>query len=337
MSIFRGISSVRGLGSFGSVGAAPPVPLVDEATLVSVQSSGEINLTVRTTTGYAKVEYWNGSTPYGGSGDPGTSVDFSLNIVSPYNNTNPKTMVVYSCTSTGSRSGNVTFFYAYSLYTPNTENFTSCNLLGCSMLQSLYIRGLTGSLDLSNLTSLLTVGCQKSNFGTASSINLSGCSALFDLNVSGDFGSSLASYITGWSELPLLNLTVTYNPSLVSLDLTDKSSLQFINCGSCSNLDTVDISYLYDLISAKFDDNSSLASVTALGVGSAMYYPWYSYWTLGAGISVKNCNLNAAALDQLYSDLAESQAGQLFVHNNPGVGSDDPTIATAKNYTVYGS
>jgi hypothetical protein len=47
-------------------------------------------------------------------------------------------------------------------------------------------------------------------------------------------------------------------------------------------------------------------------------------------------SLNAAALDQFYTDLTAG-TGALYVAGNPGITSDTPTIATAKGYTVYGS
>jgi hypothetical protein len=47
-------------------------------------------------------------------------------------------------------------------------------------------------------------------------------------------------------------------------------------------------------------------------------------------------SLNAASLDQFYSDLL-SGTGALYVAGNPGISADDPTIATGKGYTVYGS
>lgn len=51
---------------------------------------------------------------------------------------------------------------------------------------------------------------------------------------------------------------------------------------------------------------------------------------------ISNNNLSAEALDQFYTDL-DSGTGSLFVQGNPGIDADDPTIATAKGYTVFGS
>lgn len=76
--------------------------------------------------------------------------------------------------------------------------------------------------------------------------------------------------------------------------------------------------------------NNQLTSVRAIGRsigGSGSYY---------VGADLSNNSLNAAALDQFYTDLA-ANAGHIKVDGNPGVSSDDPSIATAKGYTVYGT
>lgn len=74
----------------------------------------------------------------------------------------------------------------------------------------------------------------------------------------------------------------------------------------------------------------------------------YTYWNPGNWIpgtitppGHEQCNisgnlLNSAALDQLYTDLL-SGGGSIYVAGNLGIAGDDPTIATAKGYTVFGS
>lgn len=81
---------------------------------------------------------------------------------------------------------------------------------------------------------------------------------------------------------------------------------------------------------------------TALGGSSPQYYnptwtPAISYVYQG-GIDLWNQQLSASALNQLYTDLANSGhtgASSLMVGNNPGTGSDNPSLATG--VTVYGS
>jgi hypothetical protein len=53
--------------------------------------------------------------------------------------------------------------------------------------------------------------------------------------------------------------------------------------------------------------------------------------------SVTLCKLSAASLNQLYTSLPTVTAQSITVTGNVGVAGDDPTIATAKGWTVTGS
>jgi hypothetical protein len=53
--------------------------------------------------------------------------------------------------------------------------------------------------------------------------------------------------------------------------------------------------------------------------------------------SVQNCKLSAASLNQLYTSLPTVSGQTITVTGNVGIAGDDPTIATAKGWTVSGS
>jgi hypothetical protein len=53
--------------------------------------------------------------------------------------------------------------------------------------------------------------------------------------------------------------------------------------------------------------------------------------------SVANCKLSAAALDEIYTNLPTVVGQTITVSGNYGIAGDDPTIATAKGWTVTGS
>ena len=82
-----------------------------------------------------------------------------------------------------------------------------------------------------------------------------------------------------------------------------------------------------------------------LGTGPQTYITHHSmtayngwYWSEG-GADIREQDLDAAALDQFYTDLisdADPTLGSLLVTGNPGTGSDTPSIATGKGYTVEG-
>jgi hypothetical protein len=52
--------------------------------------------------------------------------------------------------------------------------------------------------------------------------------------------------------------------------------------------------------------------------------------------SVTACKLSAAALNEIYTNLATVTSQTITVTNNHGTNADDPTIATAKGWTVTG-
>lgn len=96
-----------------------------------------------------------------------------------------------------------------------------------------------------------------------------------------------------------------------------------------------------DLTQVRAENVSLMTSGGAL-IGGYLGY-WGNWWwgpyfspILAEQGNLSNNNLSSSALDQFYSDLSNG-TGDLYVQGNPGIVSDDPTIATAKGYTVFGS
>jgi hypothetical protein len=69
--------------------------------------------------------------------------------------------------------------------------------------------------------------------------------------------------------------------------------------------------------------NSSLASITGMACPITF--------------DISYCNLSAAALDAIYTALPSVSGQTITVTGNVGTGGDDPSIATAKGWTVTGS
>lgn len=129
----------------------------------------------------------------------------------------------------------------------------------------------------------------------------------------------------------LTNLACNGN-TLTSLDVSGCTSLAYLDCNA-NDLVSLDISGLTSLTEIDCSSNS-LTSVRAENcvlsygnqIGTSYYY----------GSDFSDNSLDADALDQIYTDLAEDSGatGILLVWDNSGTGSDDPTIATVKGYTV---
>jgi hypothetical protein len=160
------------------------------------------------------------------------------------------------------------------------------------------------SLDISGLTALTVLNCIDNSL---TSLDVSGLTALTELECSSNSLTSLN--VSGCTALTGL---YCIGNSLTSLDISGLTALTVLNC-----------------------IDNSLTSLRAQNVGfSGGYY--FHYYNATYAASIKNNQLGAAALDQFYTDLAAGDS-PLLVFNNPGTTGDDPSIATNKGYTVYGS
>ena len=89
------------------------------------------------------------------------------------------------------------------------------------------------------------------------------------------------------------------------------------------------------------DEVRAVSIGTALGGQTNQYYSptWTNnVYVYTGGFDFYNQQLDATALNQLYTDIANSGhtgASALMVGENPGTGSDNPSLATG--VTVYGS
>lgn len=100
------------------------------------------------------------------------------------------------------------------------------------------------------------------------------------------------------------------------------ASYMFNGCSSLQSV-TLDTGAVVDA-SFMFGGCSSLQSVTLDG--------------LTRGVSVANASLSSTALDALYTSLGTAAGSQtITVSSNYGTTGDDPSIATAKGFTVSGS
>ncbi len=87
-------------------------------------------------------------------------------------------------------------------------------------------------------------------------------------------------------------------------------------------------------------ESVSLSSAAGFWQYVSYNYPYGANYTFVPGTmeqgNLSSNSLNAAALDQFYTDLMTG-TGALYVASNAGTASDAPSIATTKGYTVYGS
>jgi len=344
------------------------------ARLVTVQDSGTVSLSALSTTGYIAALWWDGSVQVFGSGSAGSDVTVSKSVPSSGNwsKSAPKEIFIWSCTAgNATQSGDLTgldcwdtaitslnvsgltaltTLYCWgtaiaslnvsgltaltTLYCNGCTAITSLNVSGCTALTTLYCNDCTAiaSLNVSGLTALTAIGCFQCT--SLTSLNVSGCTALTGLDCNG------CTAIASLNVSGLTALTTLYcggNTALTSLNVSGCTALTTLYCNDCTAITSLNVSGLTALTTLYCGGCTSLTSLRAVGVAPSGYGN-ASATTGYVNISVFNANLSAAALNQLYTDLGTvTYAATIGVAGNPGTASDDPTIATAKGYTVYGS
>jgi hypothetical protein len=312
----------------------------------TTRSSGTETLSAPQTTsgGQYKVDWWDGTTSTINSNTNATKA-----IAAPYNTSAPKTIVVYPASSVDTMKkinpcSNCTYYdsrlAALTTLTVNNVGSMATFKLGnqAATITSLTWTnggsGITGTLDLTGYTLLTNVSLTGGSFIPAfTGLNLTGCSGLTDLTVAGL--TSLAS-LTLASNAALVNFSVTGCTSLVttSIDLTGAAVDQFtIDGATVTSFDAGSFAagytggYPFTVTGC-----SNLATLRAVGIGAA--------FAVQSGIAAQSGNLNAAAINQLFTDLANitGQAGDgstVDVTDNPGAATCTQSIATAKGWNVY--
>ena len=130
------------------------------------------------------------------------------------------------------------------------------------------------------------------------------------------------------SLVTLMNSMFNNCSSLVTVPLFDTSSVTNVNSMfSSSNVNSIPA---YDFSSVSSSSNFSNVFANAFSI-ARIEATGFNYT-----FSVQNCNLSSAALDELYTNLPTVVGQTITVTGNYGVDADDPTIATAKGWTVVG-
>jgi hypothetical protein len=273
-----------------------------------VQSSGNWRVRISTSTGFYKMEWWDGTTSTAANGS------FVVkSIAAPYNNSTPKPFKVYSIDNTTDQRkiGYITeIWHERTSSGPlRLSDINTANFRNCPRLQLFY---------------MFTNGF---NMIPPSTLDFSGLKELTDLRI----GANSDGAYTSFGD----------NSTLTSVDVTGCSSLQYCYISNSYALTSVTglNSAANSLVLLVLFANSALSSlrIQNCSFNNPVTYTngGYNYVNSG-GVELTLCNFNAAALDQIYTDLAAGN-GIINVRNNPGTPTDNPSIATAKGYTVLGT
>src|SRR5574337_254034 len=209
---------------------------------------------------------------------------------------------------------------------------------------------------------LTTDGSGTVLYGTSFSNMFNGCNSLQSVpllnTAAGTNFSSMFVSCYSLQSVPLLNTAAGTNFSSMFSGCRSLQSVPLLNTAAGTNFTNM-FSSCYSLQSvplfntaagtsfgSMFNSCSTLQSVplfnTAAGTSfGSMFSGCYSLQSgrlagTATTISYANCKLSAAALNDIYAGLATVTSKTITVSDNYGTASDDPSIATAKGWTVTG-
>lgn len=174
--------------------------------------------------------------------------------------------------------------------------------LACNGLTS--FKAPSGKINSTNLTGLFN-SCY-----ALEELDLSGWDVSSVTNMNGIFASCFSLRdlnITGWDTSAVTNATN-----------------MFASCYALEKIPAINLSAVNTITNATFcTSSSSLTRMQATGIN--------------VSVNMQQCLLGAAALNEIYTNLSNNGAGKtITVTGNYGTTSDDPSIATAKGWTVSG-
>lgn len=312
------VFSPTGPSGSSTVAVANLVPYKPEeyGWLTSILETGSLSFSVKTSTGYAAVLWWDGSISVYGSGnaDAFMSAQKSIPISGNWSRSSPKQVFVWPCVAgAATLSGTLT-----GLSCPSRK-ITALSVADCGSLTSLDCSSnLIDYLDIRSTPALQELFCYGNRLG---SLDLSDSTALKAVYCQSNY---LASLVT--TKNTLLETLQCDNNLIQTLALTTNTLLQSLYC-QYNKLASINLGANTRLRNLNCSSNLINALVIPSGVTLSGQF----------GCNLSYNILDAAALNAFYTSLGAVSSGYLFVSGNPGSAGDNPSIATAKGYTVYGS
>jgi Leucine-rich repeat (LRR) protein len=275
-----------------------------------------MSLSVRTSTGYAAVMWWDGSVSIYGNGMASAFMTAQKSVPTSGNwsRSAPKQIYIWPCSpGTAIYSGSITGLSC------SSRKLTALSVADCGNLTSLDCStNVIDYIDLRNCDSLQELFCYGNNIG---SLDLSQLPALVSLYCQNNYFTSLS--LTTNTKLETLQCD---HNQLTGLTLTNNTLLQNLYC---HDNDIYGLSLSTNTRLKNLNCSSNRILTFSIGAGTAMSGMF--------GCNLSYNLLDATVLNAFYTALGQVSSGTLFVSGNPGSNGDTPSIATAKGYTVYGT
>ena len=311
-------------------------------------------------------------TPQAGQNLTSVSFDFKhSSLASTY--TTPILEITLSapnCTSLliGNTTGNLRLLEQCTILSHNTTSMSNM-FSGCSALQSVPLFNTSSVTNMSNTFSNCSALQSVPLFNTSSAQNMtnmfSGCASLQSVPLfntsSVTLMSSMFNACSALQSVPLFNTSSAQNMSSMFYNCSALQSVPLFNTPAvtnmsnmffnCSALQSVPLFITSSVTSmaSMFQSCISLQSVPTLNCSNATAITLFALSCNGlkrcqatgikGTVSFASCTLGATELNEIYTNLADLTAlptQTITVTNNYGTATDNPAIATAKNWNVFG-
>lgn len=337
------------------------------ATFTTTQSSGLVSLWVATSTGYAKVFWWDSTSTVVGVGDD----IYQIPATKAAGGAGSKTIRVIPCNVSGTQTGELQFLgfgfttqdYASPAYvaelSAQLDSITSIDVSECKGLGG----GSSGGFSPVYLDSgiPLCAGNPTVKIGNLPLLY----TAVYGGNISCDLESLPGANAVDALRQPSGEFVVPELPRPMTFSLKWSSSTSFVADGN-ANLVSVGFEGCLALSSATIRNCPNVSGVTCMGsnvdnlssvvldnlpacsqvflvqchltsircTNIELSYGDNHYGNPQNGTWLTNNDLSAAALNQFFTDLLPTTTGILLIRGNPGSLTCDTSIATNKGYIV---
>jgi len=225
----------------------------------------------------------------------------------------------------------------------------------CSNITIIYSNNVNNGAKVYGCGNVTTIILANVNTSYIEDIDFTGCTSLVALTFSACNITNINFLDTTLNKSILLSLNL-YNNDITTVDLTDFTNLEFVSFDSNNNLSSllVDNAFLRSVYASNtaltsLDLSSSLTyeiinigssniSTLTIANGTANDGTTKSYYDLSNNdLSIASLNAFFTALGQgnTFKKNKKQVAPFINVQNNPGAELCDPTIATAKGWSVY--
>jgi surface protein len=206
----------------------------------------------------------------------------------------------------------------------NTANVTAMDVMFSSCFS------LT-SVPLFNTANVTNMGSMFANCGTLTSVPLFNTASVTAMNAMFSGCSALTS-VPSFNTASVTNMSSMFGNcfALTSVPLFNTAnvtsmSFMFLSCSALTSVPAL----VTTAVTPSANFNSVFGTCNSLARIEAKDFLFT--------FSVANCKLSAVALDEIYTNLPTATGQTITVSGNYGIAGDDPTIATAKGWTVTGS